>query len=121
MTHNSFSCFWNRVVVPLFVCGSASEGIQPSFEQLSKDEKEVLLKYVYEYHNLDDFYTWLRGNSHTGAKLWLARFDRGDHELVSAPTPGPVLYTILMSLPIFLAVLIIFLCHALYLGLCQIF
>lgn len=121
MTHNSFACFWNRVVTPLFVSGSASQGVVPPFDDLEPEEKTVLLAYVYEQHNLDDFRKWVRANRSNpehahGINLWALRWSRDPYELVCAPTPGPVFSLILVTIPFLLAILGTFTAYAALLG-----
>ncbi len=115
MSHSSFGCFLRRVIVPIFVYGAASQANVPKFDALSEEEKKVLLEYVFEQHNLDDFYNWIETNCLVqtskrldclrGSREWRERFKKGENELVAAPTPSIILTFLLAFTPLLFAVL----------------
>ncbi len=122
MTHNPFSCLWNRFFMPFIISGDYSQGDIPDFEKLSKDQKQVLLTYIYEPHNLDDFREWCKQNRMSkhcnGAQQWLLDFSKN---LICSPSCGPIFYVVFFLFYLGAALFISLLLYAALLGLKQIF
>lgn len=122
MTHNPFSCLWNRFFMPFIISGDYSQGDIPDFDKLSNDQKQVLLTYIYEPHNLDDFLEWCKQNRMSkhcnGAQQWLLAFSKN---LIRAPSCGPIFYVLFFLFYVGAGLFIFLFLYATSLGLKQIF
>lgn len=131
MTHNPLKCFGRRWFTPLFISGSHAMGKVPSVKELSAEELEFLLYYVYAPHNLDDFRDSVRQHCNSGrcknlkylhaASLWSARFSHGQGELVCSPAPGIIAWVFIASIPALIAAAGLFGAYIFGLGLTQLF